>query len=102
MSTDGRVLRPRMVFDPEDPGGDVIETPMDHRMLWWLEGQLALAPSSMQDTYRALRAYLRDNCQHHWRDYSEKCCDEPDCPYPPHRQCLWCNDVVWLAAGSPQ
>lgn len=92
--------RPRAVFDPNGPGGEPIETPTDHRLLWWLRHELLGAPDYMRGAFDVLNEYLKNNCQHHWREYPE-CCTPPidDC-YPPHRQCLWCNDVEPLATAA--
>lgn len=89
--------RPRAVFDPNGPGGEVIITPLEHRMLWWVRDQLSGAPEYLQRTFDVLNTYLRESCQHHWRDYP-KCCTPPkdDCD-PPHRQCLWCHSVEELS-----
>lgn len=87
--------RPRQVFDPNGPGGEPIETPTDHRMLWHIHDRMATMAQHdrLRELYTFLGEYLRENCQHHWRDYPT-CCEppKPDC-YPPHRQCLWCNNV---------
>lgn len=87
---------PRGVFDKYGPHGELIETPTDHRMLWNLENKLAVGATNdhLREAHALLLAYLQGNCQHHWQEYG-KCCDDPDCPYQPHRQCLWCNDVEW-------
>ncbi|SLH41780.1 hypothetical protein [Mycobacteroides abscessus] len=84
---------PRSVFDPCGPDGEVIATPVEHRLLWWLRDQLTGAPQYLRETFEVLNAYLKDNCQHHWRE-SRECCVPPkdDC-WPPHRQCLWCKTV---------
>lgn len=86
---------PRGVFDKYGPDGELIQTPTDHRMLWHLENRLALAPSTpyLQEAYSLLLAYLQGNCQHHWREYEA---EEGYCEA--HRQCLWCNDVIWLTS----
>ena len=90
-----KLLLPRGVFDKCGPSGEVIETPTDHRMLWHLEHQLALAPQKpqVQEMHALLLAYLQGNCQHHWRDYEA---EEGYCEA--HRQCLWCNSVEWTNA----
>lgn len=94
---------PRAVFDPHGPGGEVIDTPTDHRMLWWVRDHLSGAPAYLRPTFEVLNDYLRGNCQHHWREYPECCTPRKDDCEPPHRQCLWCNTVEPLAeASNPQ
>lgn len=81
---------PRGVMDPFCPREHVIDTTMDHRILWYLEGQLALSGDPrMRAEATNLRRYLNVACQHHWHDFDA----EPD--ISAHRQCLWCSDVEW-------
>jgi hypothetical protein len=85
---------PRGVTDPLCAQGHVIETSMDHRMLWYLEMQIcgsAPTGSHLMEQWRALKAYLNATCQHHWHEYVA----EPGDDIGSHRQCLWCNDVEW-------
>lgn len=89
-------LLPRGIFDRYGPDGEVIETPTDHRMLWHVRDHLLGANQPyVREIFESLNDYLGATCQHHWREYG-KCCDDPECPYQPHHQCLWCNDVIWL------
>lgn len=83
------------IFDATDPSGAPIATPTDHRMLWHLRDSLLCAKKTPHITavYELLCDYLNANCQHHWR-YYECCIGNPECPYPPHWQCLWCHSVV--------
>ena len=86
---------PRSVLDLYCPADHVVDTPIDRRMLWHVEGVLAVAATN--DTLRQfaqdLRRYLNATCAHHWHEY------EPDPANPndiaAHRQCLWCSDVEW-------
>lgn len=91
-----QLLLPRGVFDKYGPHGEIIETPTDHRLLWYVRDNLIGCPDYLRPTFEVLNDYLAANCQHHWRDYPT-CCEppKPDC-HPPHRQCLWCNSVEWL------
>lgn len=88
---------PRGVVDPHGPNGEPVPTPTDHRLLWALEGQLAVRANNegLHELAAALRSYLNENCQH-W--YRESACCGPPTPTctPPHRQCMWCKDVQWL------
>lgn len=36
--------RPRAVFDPNGPGGETIDTPVEHRLLWWIRDNLTRLP----------------------------------------------------------
>lgn len=87
---------PRGVLDPFGPNGEVIFTPTDRRMLWHVEGVLAVAGTNdtLRNLGRAIHAYLNETCVHHWHDYTPDPANEND--VPAHRQCLWCNDVEWL------
>lgn len=92
MSTDLTAF-PRGVSDPLCPDEHVIDTTTDHRLLWHIEGVLAVNArwdSPLGELQRDLRRYLNTSCQHHWHDY------EAGGDIPAHRQCLWCNDVIWL------
>lgn len=92
---------PRGVRDPLCPDEHVIADSTDRRLLWHLEGELAIGGTTEQqrDLGRALSQYLHATCEHHWHEHLA-CCETPDeCP-PPHRQCLWCNYVQWHA-GDP-
>ena len=85
-------LLPRGIFDRYGPDGEVIETPTDHRMLWYVRDQLLGAASTpyLREVFGFLNDYLGATCRHHWRDYKA---EEGYCEA--HRQCLWCNDVEW-------
>jgi hypothetical protein len=75
------------------PRGEPCFTALDRRWLWHLELTLSTrATTDMQrEILRDLRQYLHETCEHHYGD------DWPgDDVIPAHRQCLWCNDVVWL------
>lgn len=87
---------PRGVSDPRCPRGEPIDTTTDHRLLWHLESVLAVSGTNdyLRDAGRALARYLHATCQHHWHDY------EGDETVPAHKQCLWCNDVIWAAVLS--
>ena len=92
---------PRGVLDPCGPSGEPIFTSTDRRMLWHLEGWLAVsAPGGGGDLRLALYRYLCETCEHHWRDYAEDVARRPDTGevdsvIPAHRQCLWCSEVEW-------
>jgi hypothetical protein len=80
-----RTRMPRAVLDPRGPRGEDITTPADRRMLWHLEGVLAVAATNgtLRQVATDLSAYLAETCEHHWVDY------EGDDEIPGHRQCLW-------------
>lgn len=82
-----RTRMPRGVLDPHCPHGEPVATPTDRRMLWHLEGLIAVAATSdmLRQAATDLRAYLDETCEHHWHDY------EGDDVIPAHRQCLWCD-----------
>jgi hypothetical protein len=82
-----RTRMPRGVLDPRCPHGEPVTTPADRRMLWHLEGLIAVAATSdmLRQAAIDLRAYLDETCEHHWHDY------EGDDVIPAHRQCLWCD-----------
>jgi len=86
----------RIVLDPEDPRGMPLETPADRRWLWRIEG--ALAVSAANDTLKQLSAdlyaYLAETCGHHWL-HSDDSGEPGGGDFGPHRQCLWCNEVVF-------
>jgi hypothetical protein len=84
---------PRGVCDPLCPQEHAIETTTDHRLLWHLESVLAVSGTTdyLRDVGRDLHRYLNETCQHHWHEYAG------DDDIPAHRQCLWCNDVIWSA-----
>ena len=83
---------PRGVFDCYGPDGEVIDTPTDHRMLWYVRDSLIGAASTpyLREVFGFLNDYLGATCKHHWRDYEAE-----DGYCEAHRQCLWCNDVQW-------
>jgi hypothetical protein len=87
---------PRGVVDPLDPDGTPIVTPTDRRLLWHIEGVLAVAATN--DRLRRLgsniRQYLNETCEHHWKTY------EGDEVIDAHRQCLWCHAVEWHEDGA--
>jgi hypothetical protein len=91
----------RGVRDPLCPQGHVIETATDRRLLWHLARELSGGVTkSQRDIGWAAERYLHVTCEHHWHEHL-KCCEPAEgCP-PPHRQCLWCNDVEW-ATGDPE
>lgn len=86
---------PRSVLDLYCAQDHVVTTPTDRRMLWHIEGQLAVAATN--DTLRELalhlHRYLNETCAHHWHEYEPDPDNEHD--VRAHRQCLWCNDVEW-------
>jgi hypothetical protein len=87
---------PRGVTDPLCPDEHVITTSTDRRLLWHLEMVLSgLAGDRARETGHTLRRYLYDTCDHHWHDYVTCCEPRNEGCIPPHRQCLWCNDVEW-------
>lgn len=90
---------PRSVLDLYCAADHVVTTPTDRRMLWHIEGVLAVAAGNdrLRQLAQDLRRYLNSTCEHHWHEYEA----EPD--IPAHRQCLWCSDVEWLdvAGGTP-
>ena len=88
---------PRGVADPYCPSGHLIETPIDHRLLWHIEGELAVSGTTdaHRDLAERLREYLTATCRHHWHD----CTLEPD--VDALRQCLWCNAVEWGPVPPP-
>lgn len=80
------------------PNGEPCFTTVDRRWLWHLESCLAVMATTdlLRDVRRDLAAYLHETCEHHWRN------DWPgDETTPAHRQCVWCNEVVWLADEFP-
>jgi hypothetical protein len=90
----GRTWRERAgrgVLDPEDPRGDPLATPTDRRWLWRIQGTLSV--SAVNGTQRQLAAdlyaYLAETCEHHYLH------SEGDGDFEPHRQCLWCCEVVF-------
>lgn len=87
---------PRSVLDPFCPSGHVVAESIERRMLWHLEGVLAV--SATNDTLRLiarnLRDFLDETCQHHWHEYAPDPANEND--VEAHRQCMWCNRVEWL------
>lgn len=102
MSVDWRDGAPKMLTSITGPRDEPILTPVDRRWLWHLEAALSLsAPtgSTLHEVTDKLRNYLHETCEHHWLDYAT-CCEPPneDCS-PPHRQCLWCNEVEWADDG---
>ncbi|AKQ06994.1 hypothetical protein PBI_OVECHKIN_92 [Mycobacterium phage Ovechkin] len=86
-----RVL-PGGVFASHGPRGEEIDTPTDHRMLWYVRDQLLGADMKpyVREIFEFLNDYLAATCQHHWLEYEA---EEGYCEA--HRQCLWCNDVEW-------
>lgn len=89
-------LLPRGIFDRYGPDGEVINTPTDHRMLWHVRDHLlSVSVPYVREIFEFLNDYLAATCQHHWKNYEA----EPGyCEA--HRQCLWCNDVIWLGGVS--
>lgn len=83
---------PRSIIDPKGPRGEPVTATTDRRLLWHIEGWLAVnGTNEGQHRVRlAIYRYLCDTCEHHWLDY------EGDETIPAHKQCLWCNDVDWL------
>ena len=82
---------PRGVTDPLCPSQHVIETSTDRRLLWHLEGFLAVSGTTEfhRDMGLRLSRYLHETCDHHWHErlgYMDE----------PLRQCLWCNKAEWL------
>lgn len=93
---------PRAVTDPFCAHDHVVETPTDRRLLWHIEGFLAVRATTpeQRDLTRRLRSYLNASCEHHWHE-SLTCCDPTNAScVPAHRQCLWCHDVEWLDGAS--
>lgn len=95
---------PRNLTSPVGPRGEPCLTPVDRRWLWHLENAMSVRATTdaQREILRDLRQYLHETCEHHWLDYST-CCDPPkrdDTCIPPHRQCLWCNEVDWLTVSS--
>jgi hypothetical protein len=87
---------PRSVLDPWDSQGQPVFTPADRRMLWHVEGVLAVAATTdyLRDLVRDLAAYLRETCEHHWIDLpADDCC-------PAMRMCTWCHETGPLQAGA--
>jgi hypothetical protein len=106
---DWREVFPRGVLDPYGLDGEPIFTPTDRRLLWHVEGALAVLATTpaLRDLRLALYRYLCDTCEHHWRDYAAEAGGwrHPDTGealdgIPAHRQCLWCSEVEW-AGGKP-
>lgn len=85
----GRDLCVRGVVDPFCPDEHVITESTDRRLLWHIEGFLAVSGTNdaQRDLGVSLRRYLAVTCEHHWHDW------QGDDLYPAHRQCLWCNVV---------
>lgn len=87
---------PRGVTDPFCAQEHVIETSTDRRLLWHLELQLSgSGDERLRESGRALSRYLHATCEHHWHEHLTCCTPPNDGCEPAHRQCLWCNDVVW-------
>lgn len=88
----------RIVLDPEDPRGSPLETPADRRWLHRVEGLLAVAATN--DTLKQLGAdlyaYLAETCDHHYLPY------DGDELFPPHKQCMWCNEVLFEGEAANQ
>ena len=76
--------------------GEPDPTSLDRRWLWRLESFLAI--SGTTDLHRQmasdLTAYLNETCEHHWHEYAG------DADIPAHKQCSWCNDVVWASEAA--
>ena len=88
-----RERAPRGVIDPNGPDGKPCPTPTDRRWLWRLETELVVlgTTDALREIGRDLRQYLNETCEHWFGE------DWPgDDVIPAHRQCRWCNDVVWL------
>jgi hypothetical protein len=81
-----------LVLDPEDPHGNPLDTPLDRRWLWRLEGRLAVEANTGELRRLAddLRQYLDETCEHHWLDYDSTDGPADDPRSQPFRQCLWC------------
>lgn len=84
------LLLPGGVFNKYGPTCEDIDTPTDHRMLWWVRDQLlgVKRTPAVGEIFDLLNSYLGATCQHHWSDHQD------------HRQCLWCNDVQWTPEGE--
>jgi hypothetical protein len=93
---DYRTRLPAMLSDTfTGPRGEPCFTSTDRRWLWRLEGFLAVHGTN--DTHRQMAAdlqiYLHETCEHHWLGYEG---DSDEGGIRAHRQCLWCNDVIWV------
>lgn len=85
---------PAMLRDSfSGPNSEPCFTTMDRRWLWHLELTMSTrATTELQREILAdLRQYLHETCMHHFGD--DWLGDEV---IAAHRQCLWCNHVVWL------
>ncbi len=74
------------------PDGEPCFVTTDRRWLWRLENILAVdaaVGSRLFQVQRDLTEYLRETCDHHWREWSGD--DQIAAP----RQCLFCNHVIW-------
>lgn len=71
------------------PEGEVIDTPIDRRWLWRIEGFLAVHATTDYQRQMAtdLRQYLSESCDHYWRAF--------EFDGDTGRQCLWCCWVTW-------
>ena len=87
---------PRSVLDLYCASDHVVTTPTDRRMLWHIEGVLAVTATNdrLRQVAQDLRRYLNATCEHHWHEY------RAEADIPAHRQCLWCSDVEWLDAAT--
>jgi hypothetical protein len=76
-----------------DFNGNPDPTSTDRRWLWRIEMFLSISGTNASHRQMAsdLRFYLNESCEHHWKSY------EAEQGIAAHRQCSWCNDVVWAA-----
>lgn len=86
----------RIILDPNDALGNPLDTPIDRRWLWRIEGLLAVAATNdaLRQLAADLSAYLHETCGHHWRHY------DGDEDIPAHDQCLWCNEVTFTSEAA--
>jgi hypothetical protein len=91
---------PRGVLDLYCAADHVVTTPLDRRMLWHLEGVLAVSATNdrLRQLAQDLRRYLDSTCAHHWHEYEPD--QENPNDIPAHRQCMWCSDVEWHNAEA--
>jgi hypothetical protein len=78
-------LREFALYDGQD-----MPTTVDRRWLWRLELAMGDAPigSRMYNVRLDLLEYLRESCEHVWRE------TEAEDDFPAFKQCFWCNVVV--------
>jgi hypothetical protein len=84
---------PRGVQDPNGPDGEPLTTPTDRRLLWHIEGALAVLATTdyQRELHLALYRYLCETCEHHYR------ASPADEDFGAMAHCLWCNDVQVLS-----